>query len=117
MELSPHQHHVLQLLAAQGFAVVAFPMYASAVGIRRGECAALLVPAEGGQLKLQGEPCLLLNGNLAVPVTREGKKLYVWKKQSLEATLERQATLTQFHDDLVRVLGSFVASPDSRYSF
>jgi len=111
MELTPNQLRVLQLLAAQGFAAVAFPLYASAVGIRRGECAALLVPAEGGRLRLQGEPCLLLNGNLAVPVIREGKKLYVWKKQSVEATPEREAELKQFHDDLAGVLESGAAYP------
>jgi hypothetical protein len=104
MDLTPHQLAILQRLAVQGFAVVAFPMYASAVGIRRGDCAALLMPTPGGRLMLQGEPCYLLEGNLAVPVLREGKKFYVWKKQSLEATPQREAELQQFRDDLVRIL-------------
>jgi len=79
-------------------------MYASAVGIRRGECAALLVAAPGGGLILQGEPCHLIHGNLAVGVMRNGKKLYVWKKQSAEATPEREAALREFKQDLEREL-------------
>jgi hypothetical protein len=106
MDLTPHQLNILQRLAVQGFAVVAFPMYASAIGIRRGECAALLNPSSGGRLTLQGEPCYLLIDNLAVPVLRDGKKLYVWKKQAVEATPEREAALKEFKDDLVRTLES-----------
>jgi len=106
MDLTPHQLAILQRLALQGFAIVAFPMYASAVGVRRGECAALLIPAPGGALALQGEPCYLLNGNLAVPVLRDGKKLFVWKKQAVEATSEIEAALNEFKHHLVRILES-----------
>ena len=111
MDLTPHQLAILQRLALQGFAIVAFPMYASAVGVRRGEFAALLIPATGGTLALQGEPCYLLNGNLAVPVLRDGKKMFVWKKQAVEATPKREAALKEFKEDLERELGSL--SPGS----
>jgi hypothetical protein len=111
MDLSPHQIAILERLAVQGFAVVAFPMYASAVGVRRGDCAALLIPAPEGRLLLQGEPCYLLNDNLAVPVLRGGKKVYVWKKQAVEATPEREAALKEFKDDVLRLLESHLSFP------
>jgi len=111
MDLTPRQLAILERLAVQGFSVVAFPMYASAVGIRRGEFAAFLVPAPSGTLMLQGDPCVLLNDNPAVAILRDGKKFYVWKKQSLEATPEREGALKEFKDDLVRILESEASSP------
>lgn len=103
-ELTPQQIAVLEMLAGQGFAIASFPMYGNAIGVRRGECAALLVPGNTAPLALQGEPCYLLNGNLAVAVERGGKKMYVWKKQAIEATPERQGALLAFRADLTRVL-------------
>jgi len=106
MDLTPRQLAILERLAVQGFAVVAFPKYASAVGVCRGDCAALLAPTPGGRLTLQGEPCYLLDDNLAVPVLREGRKVFVWKQQSMEATPELEAALSEFKNDLVRLLES-----------
>jgi len=111
MDLTPRQLAILERLAVQGFAVVAFAKYASAVGVCRGECAALLAPVPGGRLALQGEPCYLLDGNLAVPVIRDGEKMYVWKQQSVEATPELEAALKEFKDDLVRLLESGLSLP------
>ena len=106
MELTPHQLAILERLAAVGFSAVAFPKYASAIGLRRGGCAALLIPSPAGGLALQGEPCWLIGVNLAVPIQRNGKKLYVWKKESVEATPELEAELKQFKDELLAVLTS-----------
>ena len=109
MELTPHQVAILEQLAVQGFSVVAFPMFVNAIGIRRGECAALLAPWPNAWLALQGEPCYLLNGNLAVAVMRGEKKYYAWKKESVEATPESEKALRKFREDLLRVLDSFLA--------
>ncbi len=109
LELTPHQVAILQQLAVQGFAVTSFPLYANAIGVRRGQCAALLAPTANARLALQGEPCYLLSGNLAVLVIRNGKKLYAWKKESLEATPEREEELRKFREDLLRVLDSALA--------
>jgi hypothetical protein len=106
LELKPHQVAILQHLATQGFAVTAFPMYGNAIGVQRGEFAALLAPAENAPLALSGEPCYLLQGNLAVAVIRDGKKFFTWKKQSVEATPELEEELQRFREDLVRVLES-----------
>ncbi|HJY88171.1 MAG TPA: hypothetical protein VKE24_15155 [Candidatus Acidoferrales bacterium] len=105
VDLTPEQVALLEQLVAQGFQVVAFPLYASAVGVRKGNCAALLVPAEGGRFRLLGEPSYLLEGNLSVRVNREGRKWFVWKKKQLEVTLERQAELERFVEGLTQALG------------
>ena len=59
-ELSPQQIATLERLISGGFSIVAFPLYANAVGVRKGNYAALLNPVTGGGLQLFGEPCVLL---------------------------------------------------------
>lgn len=100
LELSPKQIGILENIAALGFAIVAFPLYASAVGVRKGNCAALLMPVPNGEMKLLGEPCWLVNGNLSVRVQRGGVELFVWKKQEVEATPERLAEVADFRSQL-----------------
>jgi hypothetical protein len=99
-ELSPNQISILERVASQGFSIVAFPLYANAVGVRKGSCAALLDPVKNGGFQLFGEPCYLLEGNLTVRVTQKGKTWFVWKKQRLEATAQRLAELEKFVDEL-----------------
>ncbi len=95
VELTPSQIAVLQRLAGHGFQVIAFPLYANALGARKGNCAALLAPAEAG-MKMLAEPCYLVGGNLSVRITRGGRQWFVWKKKHLEATPERLAELEEF---------------------
>jgi len=103
MELTAEQIAVLERLAAAGYEIVAFPMYASAVGVRRGECAALLERVEGGMRAL-GKACWLVEGNLSVRVRRDGREWFVWKKKQVEATEERVAEVKQFQEDVKRML-------------
>ena len=95
-ELSPQQNGILQRLVAKEFILVAFPLYANAVGVRKGNCAALLDPIANGGFRVFGEPCVLLDGNLTVRITEKGKTWFVWKKQRLEATAKRLAELDSF---------------------
>lgn len=104
IELSPQQIAILERLISAGFSIVAFPLYANAVGARKGECAALLEPLAGGGFKLFGEPCLLLEGNLSVRITEKGKAWFVWKKLRLEATPERISDLNGFVAELKLLL-------------
>jgi len=95
------QHLVrLERIAARGFTFAAFPLYAAAIGVRKGECAALLNPLPDGSLKLFAEPCYLVDGNLSVRIERGGRSLFVWKKKELEATPERVAELAAFSAEL-----------------
>jgi hypothetical protein len=95
-ELTPRQVAILERLVSGGFSIVAFPLYANAVGVRKGICAALLDPVAGEGFRLYGEPCVLLDGNLTVRVTDKGKSWFVWKKQRVEATPERIGELERF---------------------
>jgi hypothetical protein len=99
-ELSPQQIAILERLIGHGFTPVAFPLYANAVGIRKGSCAALLDPVAGGGFRLFGEPCVLLERNLTVRIAEKGKSWFVWKKQRLEATPERLSELESFVAEL-----------------
>ncbi len=102
-ELSPQQIAILEQLIGKGYVPVAFPLYANAVGIRKGSCAALLDPIPGNGFRIFGEPCMLLDGNLTVRVKDRNQSWFVWKKQRLEATPERLAELGRFVEEL-RVL-------------
>ena len=104
LELSPKQIGILEKIAVNGFAIVAFPLYASAVGVRKGNCAALLMPMSNGGMKLLGEPCWLVDGNLSVRVQRNGVELFVWKKQEVEATTERLAEVAYLRRELDEML-------------
>ncbi len=104
LELTSQQIAVLERLAAQGFQIVAFPLYASAVGVRKGNCAGLLGPVAGGGMELFGEPCYLVEGNLSVRIARDGKQWFVWKKKHLEATRKRLAELRRFAEELENAL-------------
>ena len=99
-ELTRRQIEILEGLLAQGFVPVAFPLYATMVGVRKGACAALLDPVPGNGFRVYGEPCVLLDGNLTVRIAAQGKSWFVWKKQRLEATAERLAALQEFVGEL-----------------
>jgi hypothetical protein len=100
LEFSPQQIAILERLIARDFSIVAFPLYANAIGVRKGTCAALLDPIPNGGFRVFGEPCILLNGNLTVRIKEKGKTWFVWKKQRLEATKERLSELDNFVAEL-----------------
>ena len=103
-ELTTQQVAILERVVSVGFSVVAFPLYANAVGVRRGGYAALLEPVSGGGFRVYGEPCFILDGNLTVRVRDGGKSWFVWKKQRVEATAERVRELEQFASELKLML-------------
>ncbi|HEX2713081.1 MAG TPA: hypothetical protein VHM88_12860 [Candidatus Acidoferrales bacterium] len=103
-ELTPAQVALLQRLAAQGFHPFASSLYANAIGVRKGSCAALLGPVAGGGLRLFGQACYLVEGKLSVRVTRDGREWFVWKNTQIEATPERLAELEQFSEELSNLL-------------
>jgi hypothetical protein len=108
-EFSPQQIGVLERLVSKGLTLVAFPLYANAVGVRKGSCAALLDPIPNAGFRLFGEPCVLIDGNLTVRITEKGKTWFVWKKQRLEATAERVSELEQFVSELKLLLEPHIA--------
>lgn len=103
-ELTPAHIAILEKVVALGFTPVAFPLYASAIGVRRGSFAALLVPADDTTLKIMGEPCYVMGLNLAVRTRREGRQVFVWKDKTIEVTPELLEELARFSADLAVLL-------------
>jgi hypothetical protein len=104
LELTEKHVAALHLLRENHFEIVAFPMYANHVGIRRGEYALLLAAEDDAHFKIFGEPSLLLGENISVRVKRDGKQLFVWKKNQAEATPARLEALSQFRADVLGIL-------------
>jgi hypothetical protein len=105
-ELTPAHIAILERLVAQGFTPVAFPLYASAIGVRRGLFAALLMPAGDGALKVMGEPCYVVGSNLAVRTRRKGREVFVWKDKTIEVTPELLEELARFSADLAVLMAA-----------
>jgi hypothetical protein len=106
LELTEKHVAALHSLRENHFEIVAFPMYANHVGIRRGEYALLLATEGDSRFKIFGEPSLLLGENISVRVQRGGKQLFVWKKNQAEATPARLEELSKFRSDVLHVLTS-----------
>jgi hypothetical protein len=100
MELTPAQITILERLHLRGLEIVAFPLYESAVGVRKGNCAALLAPAGPNNFAIQGQPTYLIGGNLSARVVRADGHYFVRKQEQLEATPERLAELEAFTAEL-----------------
>jgi hypothetical protein len=104
MELTPQQLKVLTRLQGRGFEVVAFPMYESYVGVRKGNCGALLAPAGSEGFALYGEPSYLVAGGLSARTIQSDGHWFVRKKDKLTASPERTAELEAFAAELVDAL-------------
>jgi len=104
LDLSPQHIARLERVAAAGFSIVAFPLYAQAVGIRRNGFASLLKPESGGAFTFFGEPFVLIDSNPGVRVKRPAGDVFVWKKREVAATPELLAGLAEFRQDLETLL-------------
>jgi hypothetical protein len=104
MNLTLQQIAILERLRTRAFEIVAFPMYASHVGVRKGNCAALLAAIASGGFALFGTASYLIGGNFTVRVTRDGRDWFVWKKAKLDVTLARLAELETFTAELSEAL-------------
>jgi hypothetical protein len=94
MELTRRQISTLERLHKHDFQIVAFPMYANYVGVRRDNCAALLAPVVEGSFTVYGQASYLVGGNFSVRITQQGRDWFVWKKDKIEVT---QARLDELH--------------------
>jgi hypothetical protein len=103
LELTDAQLAILERLRARGFQFVAFPLYEKKLGVRKGNCAALLDPADG-RLRVFASPAYLVEGNLSVVVTRGQERYFVWKQKRILATPERFEELDRFGRELEDVL-------------
>lgn len=104
MELTLEQRGILERLHSHGFQIVAYPMTESYVGVRKGNCGALLQPAGPTGFKLYGEPSYLVGGNLSARTIQSDGLWFVRKGDKVPATPERTAELDAFAAELAAAL-------------
>ena len=104
MDLTPQQAALLQRLHTLGFEFVAYPIYPNHIGIRKGNCAALLAPTASSTFQIFTDPTYIVAGNLSAKITLDAHTYFIWKKEKLEATPLRLAELQSFTDDLANAL-------------
>lgn len=104
MELNAQQIGVLERLRSHGMDIVAFPMYESFVGVKRGNCGALLAPTEGGGFRVYGSPSYLVNGQLSAHTIQSDGQWFVRKGEKIAATSARRKELDAFAAELAETL-------------
>jgi hypothetical protein len=104
LELSSSQMKTVERLLAAGFRPVAIPPYESALCVRRGDCAAVLKAMPNAGLQLSAPPSYIIDGNFSVRIKRGNRDVFVWKKNELEATMERLMELAAFRQELDELL-------------
>jgi hypothetical protein len=93
----------LQQLYVAGFELQTFDRFPKAIGVLRDGCMAFLVPGPDG-LQILGNVGWRMGESLGPLVERLGRKVFVHKEETLEATPERVATLERFKNDLKKTL-------------
>ena len=104
MDLTRQQAETLQRLDALGFVIVAFPMYANYIGVRKGDCAALLAQAPSGGFTVFGTPTCMVGENMGARVKQSDGDYFVWKTERVAATPERTSELEKFSAELTSSL-------------
>lgn len=93
----------LQRVYLAGFEVETFERYPKLVGVRRGECLALLAPGPEG-LQVVGTPGWRMGEMIGVLVEKDGRQVFQNKSEIVEATPERLEQLRRFREELANLL-------------
>ncbi len=93
----------LQRLYLAGFSLETFDRFPKAIGVVRDNCIAFLVPGVDG-LQILGNVGWRMGESLGPLVERGGRKIFIHKGETLDATPERLEALERFHSDLKSVL-------------
>jgi len=93
----------LQQIYLAGFELETFDRFPKCVGVVRDGCVALLVPGVDG-LQILGSPGWRMGEAIGVLTTVNGREVFQYKDQIVEATPERLSTLRCFQEDLKGLL-------------
>jgi hypothetical protein len=99
----PDSAEQLQRLYMAGFELQTFDRYPKCVGVIRDHCIALLVPGVDG-LQILGTPGWRMGEVLGVLTDIGGQRVFQAKSEIVEATPDRIAELSQFREDLTKIL-------------
>lgn len=108
----PDSAEQLQRLYAAGFDLQTFDRFPKAIGVLRDGCIAFLIPGVDG-LQILGNVGWRMGESLGPLVERDGRKVFVHKGETLEATPERINILEQFKGDLKAILHGHQSTGDS----
>lgn len=93
----------LQKIYLAGFELRTFDRFPKAIGVTKGNCAALLTPTPTG-LTTIGTPGWNMGEVLGVLTEVRGHKVFQAKSEIIEATPERLAELARFREELNQLL-------------
>ncbi|HEY6273471.1 MAG TPA: hypothetical protein VIX19_15940 [Terriglobales bacterium] len=99
----PDPAEQLQKLYIAGFELQTFDRFPKAIGVLRDQCIVFLVPGPEG-LQTLGNAGWRMGESLGPLVERDGRKVFLHKGETVEATEERIAVLERFKADLTAVL-------------
>lgn len=108
----PDSAEQLQRLYAAGFDLQTFDRFPKAIGVLRDGCIAFLIPGVDG-LQILGNVGWRMGESLGPLVEREGRKVFLHKGETLEATPERINILEKFKGDLKAILHSHKSTAES----
>ena len=93
----------LQKLYLAGFELQTFDRFPKAIGVRKGNCIALLTASPTG-LTTIGAPGWRMGEVLGVLTEIQGRKVFQAKSELVDATPERLQELKQFGEELQQLL-------------
>ena len=93
----------LQRIYLAGFELLTFSRFPKCIGVARDGCIAMLVPGADG-LQMLGTPGWRMGEAIGVLVEHEGRQVFQYKQEFVEATPERLEELRQFREDLEALL-------------
>ena len=95
----------LQRIYLAGFELQTFDRFPRCIGVVRDGCIAMLVPGTEG-LQILGTPGWRMGEAIGVLVEREGRQVFQYKHEFVEATPERLNLLQKFKQDLKILLSN-----------
>jgi len=93
----------LQRIYLAGFELQTFDRFPQCIGVVRDGCVALIVPGVEG-LQMLGTPGWRMGEAIGVLVEKDGRQVFQYKHEIVEATPERLELLRQFREDLKQLL-------------
>ncbi len=93
----------LQRLYLNGFELETFERYPGTVGVVRDGCIAMLHATSEG-MKMLGTPGWRMGEAIGVLVEKDGRQVFQFKQEVVEATPERLETLRAFRREIEAVL-------------
>ena len=89
----------LQRIYLAGFELQTFDRFPKCVGVVRDGCIAMLVPGVDG-MQIMGTPGWRMGEAIGVLIEKDGRQVFQYKQELVEATPERLELLRKFKEDL-----------------